>query len=63
MWQVAMPWRCPVCRTEIQHLPSEPRPDPRARYRCDVCRLNLRFNVRVQMLIVTESDEPDRDSV
>ena len=36
-----MPWRCPSCRSPIEHNESEERPSLDVLYRCHVCRLDL----------------------
>ncbi len=36
-----MPWRCPACRTQIQHYIGENQPERGQTYRCHVCRLEL----------------------
>ena len=37
-----MPWRCPACRTQVQHSSTLPRVD--RVYRCPVCHLQMRFD-------------------
>ena len=37
-----MPWRCPACRTHVQHTTDDPRSD--RIYRCPVCRLQMIFD-------------------
>ena len=58
-----MPWRCPVCHTEIQlHLPDQ-LPDPSTEYRCHLCRLVLRFEPALQkMVIVPDTREQANDN-
>jgi hypothetical protein len=51
-----MPWRCPACRTEIQHNPLDARPDPKSEYRCHVCRLDLRFDAPTDRMAVAPLD-------
>ena len=56
-----MPWRCPVCRIQIQHSELDPTPRSGARYRCHVCRLELVLDPETNKLTVTPvaDDEPD----
>ena len=53
-----MPWRCPACRSEIAHDVLDRLPRSSMRYRCHVCRLDLRFNETSTLLEVTPLD-PD----
>ena len=58
-----MPWHCPACTTQIRHNPAEASPDPGARYRCHVCRLELQFDSGTRTLIVVPLEaehEPER---
>lgn len=48
-----MPWRCPACRSAIQHNEIESRPRPGVVYRCYVCRLELVLNENTDHLDVT----------
>src|SRR6516162_11323768 len=41
---VHMSWRCPACRTDVLHIVRHQLPDPSRTYRCQACRLNLRFS-------------------
>jgi hypothetical protein len=43
-----MPWRCPACRTHVQHSSTLPRAD--RVYRCPVCRLQMRFDPTEQKM-------------
>ena len=54
-----MPWRCPACRTEIQHSSTESLPDPADAYRCHVCRLDLRFDSSENRMVVLPIGAPD----
>jgi len=60
-----MPWRCPVCRNEIQqHLPDQ-LPDPSHDYRCHTCRLDLRFEPALRKMVMapdTRQLETDKDA-
>jgi len=47
-----MPWRCPACRIEIRHNPTDAMPDPTADYRCHVCRLDLRFDWATRKMFI-----------
>jgi hypothetical protein len=47
-----MPWRCPACLLPINHSPIETRPRAGAKYRCHVCRLELRMDERTNKLAV-----------
>jgi rubredoxin len=47
-----MPWRCPACRTEIQHNPADARPRTNEAYRCHVCRLELVFDEGSSKMVV-----------
>jgi len=51
-----MLWRCPGCRTEIQHLSMDRLPNPRDDYRCHLCRVNLRFDPVLRMMVVAPVD-------
>jgi hypothetical protein len=51
-----VPWRCPACRTVIQHNPFEDRPRTGEIYRCHVCRLSLEFHAGSDKLIVAPLD-------
>jgi len=42
--RVYMSWCCPACRTEVLHIATHQLPDPTKMYRCQACRLNLRFS-------------------
>ena len=39
-----MSWCCPACRTDVMHIVTYQLPDPSKTYRCQACRLNLRFS-------------------
>jgi len=39
-----MTWCCPACRIEVLHVATYQLPDPSKMYRCQACRLNLRFS-------------------
>jgi hypothetical protein len=39
-----MSWCCPACRTEVLHIVTYRLPDPSKTYRCQACRLTLRFS-------------------
>ena len=39
-----MPWRCPVCQTEVRHSTLDEQPRLGTPYRCHVCRLELMFD-------------------
>src|SRR5262252_4848858 len=41
---VFMSWCCPACRIEVLHIATHQLPDPSKSYRCQACRLNLRFS-------------------
>jgi hypothetical protein len=43
-------WRCPACRTPIEHSPTEFVPRPDVRYRCHVCRLELAVDPKTHQL-------------
>jgi rubredoxin len=47
-----MPWRCPACRTEIQHNPADARPRTNEAYRCHVCRLELVFDEQSSKMMI-----------
>ena len=51
-----VPWRCPACRTVIQHNPFEDRPRTGEVYRCHVCRLSLELHTASDKLIVAPLD-------
>jgi hypothetical protein len=53
-----MPWRCPACRSAIQHNEIESRPRPGVVYRCYVCRLELVLNENTDYLDVTAMRTP-----
>ena len=53
-----MLWRCPACRTEIQHSSTESLPDPTDGYRCHVCRLDLRFDPSQNRMVVPPVGPP-----
>ena len=55
-----MPWRCPACRTEIQHNALDRLPDPKHDYRCHVCRIDLRFDTRTGHMIPAPLDSETR---
>jgi len=48
-------WRCPACRSEIRHNLADVRPAPHTRYRCHVCRLDLRFDPVTEQMEVAPS--------
>jgi hypothetical protein len=59
--ELRMRWRCPACRSEIQHHPVDTSfPDPHDAYRCHVCHLDLRFNPVTQTMEVTPLDDEHR---
>jgi len=51
-----MPWRCPGCRTEIQDHSTDQLPDPSDDYSCHACRLSLRFDPILRMMVVAPLD-------
>jgi hypothetical protein len=52
-----MPWRCPACRAEIHYYPAGPSfPDPHVKYRCHVCRLDLRFDPVLRRMEIAPFD-------
>jgi hypothetical protein len=53
-----MPWRCPACGLDIHHYPTEELPDPRADYRCHLCRLNLRFDLDAKKMMAKVESTP-----
>jgi len=60
-----MPWRCPVCHAEIQHHLPDQLPDPRQHYRCQTCRLDLRFEPALRKMVIapdTGQQESDEDN-
>jgi hypothetical protein len=55
---LCMPWRCPACRTHVQHGATLPRAD--CVYRCPVCRLQMTFDPTHQkMKPVPPNDDDD----
>jgi len=55
-----MPWRCPACRTEIWQGPTDAVPDPTVDYRCQVCRLSLRFDWATRKMFIAPLQIDDR---
>jgi hypothetical protein len=39
-----MCWNCPACRSEVLHIVTHQLPNPAKTFRCQKCRLNLRFS-------------------
>jgi transposase-like protein len=50
------PWRCPACRSAIEHSSLDAEPRWGARYRCHVCRLELTLNEATGKLDVAPFD-------
>ena len=46
-----MPWRCPVCQTEVRHSALDEQPRV-GLYRCHVCRLELTFDRDTERMAV-----------
>ena len=46
-----MPWRCPVCQTEVRHSALDEQPRV-GLYRCHVCRLELTFDRDTERMTV-----------
>jgi hypothetical protein len=51
------PWRCPACATQIPLCALEEKPRADVSYRCPVCRLELTYDEKRNML-----DMPPLDS-
>jgi rubredoxin len=51
------PWRCPACATQIPLRALEEKPRADVSYRCPVCRLELTYDEKRNML-----DMPPLDS-
>jgi len=45
-------WRCPACRTEIQHNPADARPRISEAYRCHVCRLEFVYDEASEKMVI-----------
>jgi hypothetical protein len=63
-----MPWRCPVCHAEIQHHLPDQLPDPSQHYRCQTCRLGLRFEPALWKMVIApdarqQGTDEDKGSV
>jgi hypothetical protein len=56
-----MPWKCPACGSQIRHSDLDDRPRLGERYRCHICRLDLKADPETKRLIVAplRSDEPE----
>jgi len=52
-------WCCPACRSEIRHNLADVLPAPHTRYRCHVCRLDLRFDPVTEQMEVAPFDTED----
>lgn len=61
-YTAAVPWRCPACQTQIQHLPLQNLPLPGVRYRCAVCRLEVMFDPVVGRLQVAPVADDGADT-
>ena len=58
---LSVPWKCPACQSEIQHLPFQQQPLLNVRYRCAVCRLEAIVDPRTGRLEVApliEGEDP-----
>jgi len=56
-----MAWRCPACSGIIHHDESAEQPSARDRYRCQICRIELLFDVKSQRLILRPAEYRDDD--
>ena len=56
-----MPWRCPACQLAILHMELETLPQPNARYRCHICRMELMVNPETGKLAVIPVLVNDQD--
>jgi rubredoxin len=54
-----MTWRCPACRTELQHNPADSRPRTNEAYRCHVCRLDFVYDEALEKMVITPFDADD----
>jgi hypothetical protein len=55
-----MPWRCPACRTVIEHKDAEERPRLDVLYRCHLCRLDLTLDALSGRLTEARNDPDPR---
>jgi hypothetical protein len=53
-----MPWRCPVCQTDIQHNEEQPT-HVAMRYRCHVCRTELILEATTERLLAAPVPRDD----
>ena len=51
-----MQWHCPACQTIIQHSGGDVQRDARGRYRCHICRLELRYDAAADAFVVATFD-------
>jgi hypothetical protein len=58
-----MAWRCPACGEQIRHSAAEEMPRPGFRYRCHICRLELKVDPQSRKLTTAELEEEPEESL